>query len=63
MAVVAYFKGYSSDVSTVRFGVLMAVRMTMFFWVLTPCRVVGIDTNVSEKHTIYIFSAEVRIDS
>jgi hypothetical protein len=26
----------------VKFEVLMAVRMAMIFWVLTPCRLVGI---------------------
>jgi hypothetical protein len=43
----------------VRFEVLTAVRMTMmFFWVLVPCRL-SVDTNVSEKHTLSIFRAEV----
>jgi hypothetical protein len=36
----------------------MAVRMKMlFFWVVTPCILV-VDTNVSEKHTVSIFSPE-----
>jgi hypothetical protein len=30
-----------NTVITARFEVLTAVRMTMFFWVLTPCRLVG----------------------
>jgi hypothetical protein len=38
----------------VRFEVLMAVRI-MMFWVLMPCR----DTNVLKKHNISIFRTEV----
>jgi hypothetical protein len=29
------------------------------FWYLTTCRLVGPDTNVSEKHTVFIFRAEM----
>jgi hypothetical protein len=35
----------------------MAVKITMLFWVVTPCGLVG-STNVSEKHTVSIFRAE-----
>jgi hypothetical protein len=43
----------------VKFEVFMVVRMVMlFFWVLAPCRLL-VDANVSEKHTVSIFRAEV----
>jgi hypothetical protein len=34
-------------------------QFTVFFCVVTPCRLVG-DTNVSAKHTVSIFRAEVK---
>jgi hypothetical protein len=42
-----------------RFEVLTAVKTAMFFWVVTTCGLI-VDTNVSEKHTVSIFRAEVR---
>jgi hypothetical protein len=38
----------------VKFEVFTAVRMTLFFWVLAP------NANVSEKHTVSIFSPETQ---
>jgi hypothetical protein len=38
-----------------RIEVLTAVRMAMFFWIVTPCELVSI---VSEKHIVSIFSPE-----
>jgi hypothetical protein len=41
-----------------RFEVFMAARMMiMFFWVLMLCDLL-VDANVSEKHTVSIFSPE-----
>jgi hypothetical protein len=34
-------------------------QFTVLFCVVTPCRLVG-DTNISAKHTVSIFRAEVR---
>jgi hypothetical protein len=49
---------FNEEEGYVRFEVLTAVRMKMFFWVLTPCGL------VSEKHTVSIFPAwRLRIGS
>jgi hypothetical protein len=37
------------------FDILTAVKMVS--WVVTPYRLVKVDTNVSEKHTVSIFRA------
>jgi hypothetical protein len=37
------------------FEVLTAVKMSMLFWVVTPCGLVGRDINVSENYTVCIF--------
>jgi hypothetical protein len=36
--------------------ILTAVMMRIFFWVMTPCRLVGI---YFDKHTFSVFGAEV----
>jgi hypothetical protein len=43
--------------SITRYDVVTAVRMTaLFLWVVTLNT--QVDTNVSEKHTVFIFTAE-----
>jgi hypothetical protein len=43
----------------VRFEVLTAVKMTMLFvWAVTPCRLEGRNSSVSEKHAVSILSPE-----
>jgi hypothetical protein len=37
----------------VRFEVFTAVRMMLFFWVLTPCRFVGICQRFGETYSIF----------
>jgi hypothetical protein len=46
----------------VRFEVLTAVRMIMFFWVVTPCRLVD-RYHVSEKYTVSIFRAKAKMET
>jgi hypothetical protein len=46
---------------TMRFEMFKAVTLSMLvFWVLTPCGLVLVDTNVSEEHIASIFRAEYR---
>jgi hypothetical protein len=45
------------------FEILAAVKISVFFWVVMPYRLVDRDTNVLEEHTASIFKAETLVST